>query len=231
MSEKFLMKYDELATMLVNQIPEEEFKSKTSTFFDPSMGSGQIVVKIEQKLKEYGHNESNISKRVFGYEIGKWEVTVACRKHGLVGNYKYGDDVFNMKKIFDVVITNPSYEGKSQLHQRFFNKAVDEWCKPNGIVVCIAPATPYLNQKTPRQHEAKMMENVLKYQTNVQLLDRDVFEAAAINNDLAVTTLHKVKNTSGKLNSFCVNPNSLINISSVHFLLKSIRGTLPNSPM
>ena len=124
MSEKFLMKYDELATTLVNEIPEEEFKSKTSTFFDPSMGSGQVVVKIEQKLKEYGHSESNISKRVFGFEIGKWEVTVARRKHNLLGDYKYEGNVFDMKKVFDNVITNPPYVGKAQLHQKFFNQMV-----------------------------------------------------------------------------------------------------------
>jgi len=106
-----------------------------------------------------------------------------------------------MKKVFDNVITNPPYVGTAQLHQKFFNKSINEWCKPNGNVVFIQPATPYQNQKQPREHEAKMVENVLKYKTDVKLLDRDVFETAAINNDLAVTTLHKVKNTSGKLNS------------------------------
>ena len=201
MSEKFLMKYDELATTLVNQIPEEEFKSKTSTFFDSSIGSGQVVVKIEQKLKEYGHSESNISKRVFGFEIGKWEVTVARRKHNLLGDYKYEGNVFDMKKVFDNVITNPPYVGKAQLHQKFFNKSVNEWCKPNGNVVFIQPATPYQNQKQPREHEAEMVKNVLKYKTDVKILDANIFKGADIGNDLAITVLHKVKDTSGKLNS------------------------------
>jgi len=201
MSEKFLMKYDELATTLVNEIPEEEFKSKTSTFFDPSMGSGQVVVKIEQKLKEYGHSESNISKRVFGFEIGKWEVTVARRKHNLLGDYKYEGNVFDMKKVFDNVITNPPYVGKAQLHQKFFNKSVNEWCKPNGNVVFIQPATPYQNQKKPRQHEAEMIENILNHKTDVKILDANIFKGADIGNDLAITVLHKVKDTSGKLNS------------------------------
>ena len=214
MTDKFLMKYDELATMMVDQIPEKQFKSKTSTFFDPSMGRGQIIAKIEQKLKDYGHSISNISKRVYGYEVGKFEMIVAVKDKGLVGNYEYGDNVFEVEKKFDNVITNPPYDGTIQLHQQFANMAIETWCKPNGNVVCIAPATPYLNQKVSdsqkkkRKHEAKMIENVLKYKTNVTLLDRSTFKNASINNDLAITALTKTKNTSNKLNSITYKDNT-----------------------
>ena len=39
------------------------------------------------------------------------------------------------------------------------------------------------------------------YKTDVKILDSNIFKGADIGNDLAVTVLHKVKNTSGKLNS------------------------------
>ena len=100
----------------------------------------------------------------------------------------------------DVTIANPPYVGKAQLHQKFFNKAV-EMTKDGGVVIFLQPATPYQNQKQPRKHEAKMMENVLEYKTDVKILDSNIFKGADIGNDLAVTVLHKVKNTSGKLNS------------------------------
>ncbi len=214
MTDKFLMKYDELATMMVDQIPEKQFKSKTSTFFDPSMGRGQIIAKIEQKLKDYGHSISNISKRVYGYEVGKFEMIVAVKDKGLVGNYEYGDNVFEVEKKFDNVITNPPYDGTIQLHQQFANMAIETWCKPNGNVVCIAPATPYLNQKVSdsqkkkRKHEAKMIENVLKYKTNVQIVDPSIFQGAEVANDLAITHVNKVDNTSNKLNSIIYKDGS-----------------------
>ena len=100
----------------------------------------------------------------------------------------------------DVVLANPPYAGKAQLHQKFFNKAV-EMTKDGGVVIFLQPATPYLSQKAPRKHEAKMMENVLEYKTDVKIIDSKVFKGAEINNDLAITVLHKVKNPSGKLNS------------------------------
>jgi len=108
------------------------------------------------------------------------------------------EEVNNMK--FDLTLANPPYVGKAQLHQKFFNKAV-EMSKDGGMVIFLQPATPYQNQKEPRSHEAKMRENVLKYKTDVRILDASIFKAADIGNDLAVTILHKVKNPSGKLNS------------------------------
>ena len=46
-----------------------------------------------------------------------------------------------------------------------------------------------------------MIKNVLNYKTDVTILAASIFKGADIGNDLAITVLHKVKNTSGKLNS------------------------------
>ena len=85
---------------------------------------------------------------------------------------------------FCVALTNPPYVGVKQLHQRFYN----ELCNIAGLVVTIQPATPYLNKNTPRNHEATMIKNILKYKTDAMLVGRDVFENATIENDLAITT-------------------------------------------
>jgi hypothetical protein len=198
---KFFMNYPKVAKMMISKIPEKVLKSKDTTFYDRSMGGGQIVSEIEKKLKDYGHSISNISKRMFGYGEGKWHTVVAKKEHKLVGKYFYnGGERVKMDFKPTVTITNPAYSGTEQLHQKSFNKDVERTVD-GGYVVYIQPATTYLTQKKYRNHEAKMAENVLKYKTDVYLLDPSIFEGAHINNDLSITVLHKVKNTTGKLNS------------------------------
>jgi len=110
----------------------------------------------------------------------------------------------NIMNEFDNIIANPPYEapgkGGKELHQQFFNKAV-EMIKEGGKVTFIQPATPYLNQKKPRRHEKIMTENVLKYETNVEIISDDVFEGIRLSNDLSITKLHKVENKNGLIKS------------------------------
>ena len=200
-NKKFQMNYSEIAQMMISKIPEKILKAKDTIFYDRSMGRGQIISEIEKILKDYGHSISNISKRIYGYGEGKFETLVAVNKHKLVGTYFYnGGERVEMNFKPTVTITNPAYSGTEQLHQQSFNKDVEKTAD-GGYVVYIQPATTYLTQKKYRNHEAKMAENVLKYKTDVYLVDSSIFEGAEIHNDLSITVLHKVKNTTGKLNS------------------------------
>ena len=109
-------------------------------------------------------------------------------------------EIPEMKK-FDIVLANPPYYGKAQLHQKFFNAAVDKLTKDGGYVIFLQPATAYQNQKDKRSHEQQMIDNILKYKTNVKILDPKIFKNAEINTDLAITVLQKVENSTNKLNS------------------------------
>ena len=198
---KFFMNYSNLAQMMISKIPQKVLKSKDTTFYDRSMGRGQIVLEIEKTLKEYGHSISSIAKRMFGYGEHEFETVVAKKEYKLVGKYFYnGGERVKMDFKPTVTITNPAYSGTEQLHQQSFNKDVQRTVD-GGYVVYIQPATTYLTQKKYKRHEAIMAENVLKYKTDVYLLDPSIFEGAYITNDLSITVLHKVKNTTGKLNS------------------------------
>jgi hypothetical protein len=103
----------------------------------------------------------------------------------------------NMK--FTVVISNPPYKGKAELHQKFFNKAV-ELVEDGGVVSFIQPATPYFIKKgSTRTHANIMIENVRKYQSDVKIFSGSIFESAFIGTSLALTTLTKVPSPTQSL--------------------------------
>jgi hypothetical protein len=65
MIERLDQNIEGLENWIKYSIPQSEFESKTSTFYNPDLGSGQIVKIITKILRENGHSDENISKRIF----------------------------------------------------------------------------------------------------------------------------------------------------------------------
>ena len=207
---KLLLVYKQsLLDKMIGKITDEMIKDKNKIFFDPSIGSGQIVGAIEQKLIDCGNTIKDVSKRVFGLEDNNYDISIAKHKNYLQGTYMKGT-LFNMpkemKNIFKNIkkeditaLTNPPYRGGEELHQRFYNRL----CEAAGNVITIQPATPYFNKNPkPRKHEAEMIENILNHKTDAEIVSRNVFENATIENYLAITTTNTTqKNNTNKLSS------------------------------
>lgn len=113
MIERLKFKIDDLVNEILDILPESLFEREDTTFLDVSMGGGQFVRIIEERLRSHGHSDENISNRVFGYENNKLAVQYATNVHGLVGTYKAisNNKLFNKKTIkkHNVVVGNPPY--------------------------------------------------------------------------------------------------------------------------
>lgn len=191
-----------LVNEMLDKLPKWVWKSTTSTFLDPSMGGGQFVKEIEKRLREAGHSDENISKRVFGFEINILRVNFAVYSNNLVGTYNVLDFLLwesDMK--FDVVIGNPPYKGNAALHQQFFNKAV-EITKDGGFVSFVQPATPYFNKKDNRKTPDMIMSRLLRQYKilDVKFISYEVFSGKANGTtQLAITTMNKIPSTNQQI--------------------------------
>ena len=95
------------------------------------------------------------------------------------------------EKKFNVVIGNPPYQGLSQLHQKFFNKAVDMTVE-GGVVAFVQPAIVYFNKKRKTDLPSqKMRDNIRRYRTEVKMIHPSVFKGALNFNDISMTILTK----------------------------------------
>ena len=65
MIERLDQSIDGLEEWIKYVIPQSEFKSEKVTFYNPDLGSGQIVKILTKILRENGHSDENISKRIF----------------------------------------------------------------------------------------------------------------------------------------------------------------------
>lgn len=136
----------ELSDIISNMfeyIPESIWSSETTTFCDFEMGGGQFIKAVVDKLKEYGHNDKNIQKRVYGFSEN--ELYLAYVSSELIGNF----DIYKEKKHsnmkFDVIVGNPPYQetsgaatGKSIWH-KFVKKSFNH-LKYKGYLTLIHPS-------------------------------------------------------------------------------------------
>lgn len=134
-----------LVDEILDQIPEDQWISTTSTFFDPAIGGGQFVSAIETKLRKYGHSDENISGRVFGCESDLLSVQYAINKYGLIGTYyicNFLEEEWGMK--FDNILGNPPYqspknvENSNKLYIAIAQKSI-KLLKENGNLYFITP--------------------------------------------------------------------------------------------
>lgn len=122
---------------------------------------------------------------------------VTSKVFGLEAEYLVNPELeATMPGKYNIAIGNPPYQGQAQLHQRFFNMAVN-MVENGGTVSFIQPATAYFNKKADTDEPSqKMRDNIKKYKTTARILNPSVFENVSIRGDLSVTKLVKTESSS-----------------------------------
>lgn len=173
------LKFDleDLVNEMLDKLPEEVFKSSSTTFLDPEIGGGQFVTVIEERLRKYGHSDINISKRVFGLTGNKIRLNYIKNTYKLNGTYSTGDFLTgkhnDMK--FDIVVGNPPYQDSNgaasskAIWHEFVYKALDVLVE--GGHLCIIHPNGW---RAPSGKFFKVQETLLK--NNLKFLKLADFE-------------------------------------------------------
>lgn len=184
----------DIATQLMQEVPKGKI-------FDPCAGRGGFLVYLLTVAKENNididtsmlyYNDIDPSAVAFFRKLNKEAGIGIPDKNITCQDFLKMD--FGMKK-FSAVVGNPPYKGQAQLHQQFFNKAVD-LTEDGGTVLFIQPSTIYFNKKEETQkHSQVVRDNIKAFKTSVKFVNPTVFENANVFNDLAITHLVKVPST------------------------------------
>ena len=186
------------ATNMVNRV--NNLKG-LSTLVDVSCGTGEIVVQAVKKGfsgKIYLFDSSNVNIKITVSRLSKIGFdniqTFVYNKQDKE-TAKELKEIISMNKIVpDLIMGNPPYKGQSQLHQQFFNQAVDIVKPETGQVIFLQPGTIYFNKKESTDKNSQTMrDNIKKYKTKVEFVSPTVFDNAKPFNDLSITDLTKTK--------------------------------------
>ena len=153
---------DELVDLIFSELDETVWTSETTTFFDPSLGGGQIVNAIENKLRSFGHSEENIAIRVSGAELNIMRVNYAVNKNKLVGSYS---STIDENKKYDIIVSLPMFNIDTAGGQ---NKVYNQYSKTS---LNMLTDTGKLLFVTPVSVLKKSKRFSLRGQPNLRLVD------------------------------------------------------------
>lgn len=193
-----------LANIMLDEVPAEVFQSKSTTFIDPAMGGGQFCHAVENRLRDYSHDQNNIQSRVHGFESVIMDIRFAVNKYKLIGSYsvvkpetylKLSKEELGMQ--FNVDLGNPPYvagDGETNIYHRMVDFDAD-------VVAKILPISWFLSdQKAHKEFREQLIEHGLK---KIKVLPMDFFPGAQVKTAMIVS----IKGHSGNIEVEDLNGN------------------------
>jgi len=196
---------------MINSIPTSFWKNPNRKVLEPCCGKGGFLIDVLSKFmdnlnipieRRYKHI---VEKILYFGDINKNNVNI-CRK--ILGNYKLnffiGDALEQNLSNFDLVIGNPPYnterkETGNAIYQKFIKKALEDWIKPGGYLLFVAPNSwrkpTSKHSKNAGMYELMTQENWMKYLEIHNQKDAKKIFNAATRYDWYLIKKSKPKNT------------------------------------
>lgn len=202
MLERLNQHIDNLEYWIRNSIPENEFKSKTTTFHITDLGSGQIANVITDILKSYNHSDKNITNRLSGVTndiITLWyfKETIGC-----LGKYDF-EEKFK-EHTSDWIITLPSIKESNDNYETL--KSLFKMAN-KGVLYMMSGKSIF--DKTNKYTDSKLKTMLSKYATNITICNPTIYGGTASNKNglpLSFTLFQTDKsNSKVKVNDTILN--------------------------
>jgi hypothetical protein len=175
---------DSVVKQRLDQLPVDVWANSSTVFFDPALGGGQFVRSVEQRLRNHGHSEENISKRVFGFEDNILKVKSSVNKHNLIGRYavKPYNKFFEMDKIMQdmIIVGNPPYNDGSAARTPIYDQFLEKLSKNNPQhVIFIIPSNWFSQSHNKLGKDVRMYLRKLGVY-KIQINPVDLFEGVTV---------------------------------------------------
>ena len=79
----------ELCDLMVNRIPVDVLKDPESTFIDPAAGSGNFLIALRDRLKEYHSEEHILNNMLYAVELMEDNHKELCERVGVATDHPH----------------------------------------------------------------------------------------------------------------------------------------------
>jgi hypothetical protein len=162
----------DLVKQMVDMLPEEAFKSETTTFLDPACGYGTFLMYIYGKLRKY-HSHENSVKRIYG--IDKFSPANETKKmfpNIIKKDFLNMEFPENWPKEFNSIVSNPPYQSPNNKADKLWVRFLDKSIDIADNVLFVAPQLICSGNTRPIQ---KIREKVSPYLVKMDCNAKDYF--------------------------------------------------------
>ena len=186
-----------LIEKMLDKLPQEVFKSETTTFLDPCFGTGSFLKGVVLRLSANGHSTENINSRVFGFEINNKMFNETKRKFRGINIVKqdFLNTDINMK--FDVIVGNPPYQnGSNSMSEALWLKFIVKASKLSNKVLFVTPKSwCNLSEDSYKQELYNIFNEKLVYANISEDIKKNYFSGIGSSFSYFILDSNKNKNT------------------------------------
>jgi len=188
---------ESLVEEMLDKLPQEVFKSETTTFLDPCFGTGSFLKGVVLRLSANGHSTENINSRVFGFEINNKMFNETKRKFRGISIIKQDFLKTDINMKFDVIVGNPPYQnGSNSMSEALWLKFIVKASKLSNKVLFVTPKSwCNLSEDSYKQELYNIFNEKLVYANISEDIKKNYFSGIGSSFSYFILDSNKNKNT------------------------------------